>query len=192
MMKPRYQELEPEQIPIGTSSDGKVSVRVVSGSSLDVAAKIETITPIVFLDVRMEPGAEFVQTIPDGYNAMLYFYSGSAVVGATESTVSEGQAAIIDTKSSTESIVSVRCDSNSHAKFLLLAGQPINEPIARYGPFVMNTREELQQAFRDFHDGKMGELAGEQERQWMTERAKSTKQKRLQREAQKPSDDDEL
>ena len=137
-MKPRYQELDPEQIPEGVSEDGKVRAKVLGGEALGVQAKIDTIVPVVFVDVMMQPGASFLQRIPQGYTAVAYCYRGRGYIGAQEKPIKEGQCAEIDTHSaldaaqhSDELHITTEADS---ASFIILAGEPIREPIARHGP----------------------------------------------------------
>lgn len=154
MMRPRYQELDSGHIPMAASEDGLARVKVVAGEALGVKAAIDTRIPIVFQDWTLSPGAEVSVNIPGNEQAMVYVFGGSATVGAGQQAVHDGQLALLGEGGS------VRLGNNSEgeARFLLLAGAPIGEPVARYGPFVMNTEAELRQAFDDFRSGKMGEI----------------------------------
>ena len=181
---PRYQELDAEQIPEGVSDDGKVRVKVVSGESLGVKAAISTHIPVYFLDVMMQPNATFQQPIPNGYTAVAYAYNGRGYIGANQKPIKEGQCAHIDTSSTAAADgehITITTEHDS-ASFLVLAGRPIKEPMARYGPFVMNTQAEIRAAFDDYQNGKMGHLEGGDERHELTEKAKRVKEERLARE----------
>ena len=154
MIRPRYQEIPGTGIPQATSVDGKVMVRVIAGESLGQTAAIETRTPIYYLHFTIQPGGEIMQSIPAGFNALLYLISGA--VRADKETVREGQMARLGDGDRVWLVVAA--DAPAPADLLLLAGQPLNEPMARYGPFVMNTREEIDQAFRDYQSGRMGRI----------------------------------
>ena len=156
MIKPRYQEIPSAQIPIATSSDGKVRVRVIAGQALGKSAVIETRTPIYYLHYTMQPGGAVSQDIPSGYNALVYLISGELKVGKEQKNVHEGQMAQLDDGDTLR--LAVASSAAAPADFLLLAGRPLNEPVARYGPFVMNTREQIEQAFRDYQSGRMGQI----------------------------------
>ncbi len=153
MMKPRYQDIATSQIPEGQSDDGKVKVRVVAGEALGAKAVIETRTPIVFLHYTLEPGGEVSQFISPEYNAMGYIISGSGQFGAEKRSAKEGQMIVFGQDGE-----QVRLASETGLSMLLLAGVPLNEPVARYGPFVMNTEEEIIQAVQDYQAGRMGEI----------------------------------
>jgi len=156
MIAPRYQEIPGAGIPKAESADGKVHVRVVAGEALNARAVIETRTPIYFLHFTIEPGGDTIQHLPSGFNAVVYVISGSVLAGKEQKPVREGQMARLGDGDSVR--LAVPDDRDQAADFLLLAGQPLNEPVARYGPFVMNTREEIEQAFRDFEAGRLGRI----------------------------------
>ncbi len=149
MMGPRYQEISREQIPEATSADGKARVKVIAGRALGVAAVIETRTPILYHHWTLQDGADVTTSIPDDFNACVYVFEGSTRVAGQ--AVNSGQLALL-TPGET-----VRFEGGP-AQLLLLGGVPLKEPIARYGPFVMNTEEEIHQAVRDFQSGKMGAI----------------------------------
>jgi quercetin 2,3-dioxygenase len=152
MKAPRYQELSGNQIPVVTSADGKVEVKVIAGSALGVKGAVETHIPIEYLHFKLQPGAKHVQEIAKDLNAMVYVISGKAVVGGKE--VPQFHLAALGNDGE-----AVEFSSGEATEFLLLAAQPIKEPVARYGPFVMNTKAELQQAFEDYRSGKMGTIS---------------------------------
>jgi len=156
MMKPRYQEIPKTDLPEALSADGKVKVRVIAGAALDKSAVIETRTPIYFLHYTLQPGGATAQAIPAGHNALVYLISGDAWLGSEQKPVREGQMAMLGDGDQIR--LAVADEAGAPADLLLLAGVPLNEPVARYGPFVMNTREEIEQAFRDYQSGRMGRI----------------------------------
>jgi redox-sensitive bicupin YhaK (pirin superfamily) len=152
MTQPRYQELGQARIPQASTSDGKAHVRVIAGAALGVRAVIDTHTPIVFQDWILEPGGHASVALEHGETALVYVFEGAARVGDGGKELRDGQLAILGAGDS------VRLRAVEPARLLLLAGTPIGEPVARYGPFVMNTRQEILDAFADFRSGRMGEI----------------------------------
>lgn len=149
MMKPRYQEIASASIPTVTR-DG-VTVRVIAGESLGASAVIETRTPIMYLHVKLDPGAKFEQKVPADYNAFAFVVNGTAKIAGRE--VREDDAVIFSRDGD-----SVLVESANGCELLLIGGVPINEPVVRYGPFVMNSEREILQAFADFQSGRMGAI----------------------------------
>jgi quercetin 2,3-dioxygenase len=152
LTQPRYQELQRERIPTASTPDGKASVRVIAGEALGARAVIDTHTPIVFQDWTLEAGADASVSLESGETALVYVFGGAARVGNAATVVHDGQLAVLGEGS----VVRLRADES--ARLLLLAGTPLGEPVARYGPFVMNTRQEIVQALSDFESGRMGEI----------------------------------
>ncbi len=151
MMAPRYQDIPATKIPQAVSLDGKVSARVLAGECLGVSAVIETVISITCIHLSIHPGGSIIQPIGVGENAMIYVFEGQVI--ADESTVKEGQLGILT--DGEEVSLSVPEDAKGVTQMLILAGDPINEPIARYGPFVMNTNEEIRQAIIDYQNGTL-------------------------------------
>ncbi len=153
MMDPRYQDVPADEIPVAESDDGLVRTVVVAGECLGVSAIIETVIPITYLHVSMLPGGSLKQTLPNELNGLVYCFGGAVKVGAEDGVelVEDGEMAILT--EGDEVTFSISDDAEEGAELLLLAGEPLDEPIARYGPFVMNTEEELHQAFVDFQSG---------------------------------------
>jgi len=154
MMTPRYQEVPAARIPVGRSEDGRVVARVIAGEALGARAVIDTRTPIVYLDLTLAPGAVHEQAVPEGFNAFAYVVEGHGRFGASGTEAGahdlvlfsgDGDAVRIEAREGGESL-----------RVLLVAGQPLGEPVARAGPFVMNTRAEVVQAFEDFQAGRLG------------------------------------
>ena len=151
MMKPRYQELRSAEIPAATSADGKATVTVIAGESLGTRATIDTRTPILYLHVRLAPGAQFTQPVPADWNAFAFIISGEAAFA--DRLARENDAVFFDRDGDGVAIASA-----SGAELLLIGGLPLNEPVARYGPFVMNTTGEIRQAMIDYQTGRFGEI----------------------------------
>jgi quercetin 2,3-dioxygenase len=149
MTPPRYQEIPSSRIPEAKSSDGLAMVRVIAGHALGVRAVIETHTPITYQDWRVQPGASIEQPIDADQNAVAYVFEGALRIAGSK--VAEGQMAILGAGDS------VRIEGGD-GRMLLLAGRPHREPVARYGPFVMNNRAQLLQAMVDYQSGAMGSI----------------------------------
>ena len=154
MMTPRYQTLRASEIPLATSADGLAQARVIAGNALGVAARIDTRVPIQMLHYTIAPGGSALQSVPSEQNGLVYVFKGVAQVGGEKQVVQEGQAALLGNGEQIR--LGVAGDAREPAQLLLLSGKPLNEPVARYGPFVMNTREEIEEAFRDYHGGRFG------------------------------------
>src|SRR5438034_277834 len=148
MTRPRYQEVSAGKIPEAKSEDGRARVRVIAGEALGARAVIETHTPIVYQDWQIDDGGDVTVALGSEYQAMVYVFGGAVRVGETE--VKDGQLAQLGAGDA----VRLRGMAGG-GRLLLLAGVPIGEPVARYGPFVMNTREEIFQAFQDYQAGRL-------------------------------------
>jgi redox-sensitive bicupin YhaK (pirin superfamily) len=155
MMNPRYQDIPKERIPEAKTEDGKVKVRVIAGESLGVKAVIDTRTPIMFLHFTLQPGGKVIQTVPREYNAMAYLINGKGEFGPDQTEAGESQT-VMFAPDADEVTFEVSESATAPMDLLLLAGVPLNEPVVRYGPFVMNTEEEIYQAVEDYRNGKMG------------------------------------
>lgn len=157
MMTPRYQEIPNSQIPKATSSDGLVSVAVIAGEALGQKAVIETRTPIIYLHYQIKPGGSVIQHVPHDYSGFVYVIDGAGKFGVDAEHAADGQMVML-AQDGDEVRIENPADAQATLEVLLLAGAPLNEPVARYGPFVMNTREEVYQAIEDYRSGKMGEI----------------------------------
>jgi redox-sensitive bicupin YhaK (pirin superfamily) len=155
MMAPRYQEVPASRIPEVSTADGSVKVRVLAGEALGASAVIDTRTPILYLDAELRSGASFFQPVDPGFNVFAYVVDGSGAFGADERPAGN------------EDLVLFRHDGDGVAltasperplRALLVGGAPLGEPVARYGPFVMNTRNELIAAVDDFQSGRFGRI----------------------------------
>jgi len=150
MMAPRYQEIAAERIPEGRSADGKIVVKVIAGEAMGARAAIDTQTPIAYLDVRAAAGAAAALPIPQGHRGFVYIYDGDGRFG--EQAIVRGEMGLLADGDGDLVFVA----GAAGARFLLISGRPLREPIARYGPFVMSTQGELLQALEDYRTGRLG------------------------------------
>ena len=158
MIRPHYQEIPAAGIPVAVSADGNASVRVVAGESMGKKAVIDTRTPIIYLHFTLKPGARVIQPVPAEYNAFAYLFGGEGRLGREERTAREHQMVTFAGDGNAISIAAPE-SAGEPLEVLLIAGMPLREPVARYGPFVMNTKEEIVKAFEDYREGRMGEIA---------------------------------
>ena len=158
MMAPRYQEVPSATIPTATSDDGLVWVRVIAGAALGAAAVIETRTPITYLHASLKPGGRLEQPVPVDHAAFAYVFAGEGQFGPDGRRGADGD--MVQFAEDGESVVIANdAPANAALELLLLTGVPLREPVARYGPFVMNTREEIVQAVEDYQAGRMGRIS---------------------------------
>ncbi len=156
MMQPRYQELSAARIPTAATEDGRARVRLIAGEALGAKAAIETQTPIVYQDWSLDDGADVTLPLAANQRALVYVFDGEVEVGHGSDDArraKSGQLAVLGDGDA----VRLRGVPGG-GRLLLLAGVPLHEPVARYGPFVMNTADELETAFRDYQTGRMGEI----------------------------------
>jgi redox-sensitive bicupin YhaK (pirin superfamily) len=152
MSAPAYQTLVNDAIPAIDLEGGSGRLRVIAGTFRGRKGPARTCTPVELYDLQLQAGARFELTLPEGHNTSVFVLEGrvsvnSAVAGEAELVVSKGQGSQIS------------LEANDHSRLLIMSGKPISEPIARYGPFVMNTKAELVQAVEDYQRGRMGHLS---------------------------------
>jgi redox-sensitive bicupin YhaK (pirin superfamily) len=156
MQPARYQDIQPENIPLCVLPNGG-EVKVIAGSAeIDGASIVGPIqsssTQPLFLDISLPAHSQFSQAIDTAFNAFVYPYQGRIEIGVGDQVQPlESQSAGVLAKGDRIEIAT----SNQAARFLLLAGQPLREPVVQYGPFVMNTREEIEQAMSDYRNGQL-------------------------------------
>jgi hypothetical protein len=151
MRAPWYRDIPAAELPRLRTGQG-VDLTVIAGETLGVAGAVQReVTEPLYLDIHLPAGSEHAQPVPAGHNAFLYVYRGS--VEAAGQAVGTGQLAIL---ANDEGADGVQLRASADAKLVLIAGRPLNEPIAQYGPFVMNTQAEIFQAVEDFRAGRFG------------------------------------
>jgi quercetin 2,3-dioxygenase len=149
MTPPRYQTLLAADIP---AADG---VRVIAGEFRGAKGPAQTFTPVNLLDARVRAGQQLRLNLGDGFSAGLYVVQGKITVNGE--TANAGELVVLDRKGD-----EVLIDAVIDATVFVMNGAPIDEPVAGYGPFVMNTTQEIQQAFRDYHAGRLGKIPSEE------------------------------
>jgi redox-sensitive bicupin YhaK (pirin superfamily) len=154
---PRYQSIEGEQVSLLSSSDGGALVRVIAGDVAGYAGPGSTHTPISFVHATVSPGARIRLPWHPGFNALVYVLAGFGVAGPQGRPISGGQLAVFGSGDYLTVAAAERQDGSSgNLEVLVLGGRPIGEPVAAYGPFVMNTEAELIQAMQDYRAGRLG------------------------------------
>lgn len=156
-LPPRYQDIGRDKATLLSSFDGGALIRVIAGEVSGHKGPGVTHTPINLLHVTLSPGAELVVPWPRDFNALVYALAGRGSVGAERRPFEAGQLAVLEAGDAVAVAASPEQDSRSpQLDVLVLGGRPIREPVAWAGPFVMNTRAELVQAFEDFQAGRLG------------------------------------
>ena len=151
MAAPAYQDIRGAQIPIVDVGTGS-SVRVIAGEFRGARGPARTFTPINVWDARLKAGGRVELDLPDGHTTLLAVLRGKVSINGGESAAGPAELAILE-RAGTRVIL----EAGEDATVLVLNGQPIDEPVVGYGPFVMNTPDEIRQAFSDFHSGRLGQ-----------------------------------
>jgi redox-sensitive bicupin YhaK (pirin superfamily) len=159
---PRYQDLRAGEAVLLTTPDGGALLRVIAGNVAGHEGPGSTFTPIAFVHATISPGAELDLPWPAEFNALAYVLSGDGSVGSERRPLSSHQLAVFGPGDALQ----VRADPGQEGRHpgmevLILGGLPIREPVVHYGPFVMNTREEIIQAVEDFQKGRLGQIPAE-------------------------------
>lgn len=148
MTRPRYQAIEKAEIPTVALPDNAGTLRVIAGDYGDTAGPATTVSPLKVLDVRLNPGGQMRLDLPDGWNSAAIVLSGT--VSVNDSTPLEPSTMAILERDGNK----VTLQAEHQSQVLILAGEPLNEPVVGHGPFVMNTTEEISQAFADYSQGR--------------------------------------
>jgi redox-sensitive bicupin YhaK (pirin superfamily) len=151
MTEPKYQEFAPDHIPVATPENG-VTVKVIAGAVGEVVGPIvQPATDPLYLDIALQAGARWEYPLPEGHNVFAYAYEGAVTVGEGD------EARALETQTLAVlgggDLLQLRAGA-AGTRMILVAGRPLREPVVRHGPFVMNTRQELMQAFTDFQEGR--------------------------------------
>jgi redox-sensitive bicupin YhaK (pirin superfamily) len=154
---PRYQDIRPDRLALLTSDDGGTLVRVIAGELAGHRGPGVTYTPISYAHATLTAGARLSLPWVPEYNALVYVLAGSGTVGFDDQPIREGQLAVLGPGDGLTLAADPHGDSRApNLDVLLIGGRPIGEPVVSYGPFVMNTREEIMQAILDYQAGRMG------------------------------------
>lgn len=158
-VEPRYQDITASKVTLLSSTDGGALVRLIAGDLADHSGPGSTYTPITMIHATIAPGASLTLPWREDFNALAYVLSGEGTVAAEKRPIDSGHLAVFGPGGSLTVAANAEQDSRHQAlDVVLLGGQPIREPVAAYGPFVMNTKAELVQAFEDFQAGRLGTI----------------------------------
>jgi redox-sensitive bicupin YhaK (pirin superfamily) len=150
MSAPNYQEFGGEKLPVVERAG--TQVKIIAGTLDGVSGPVkQPATDPIYMDIRLDAGVDFALPVPAGHSAFVYVYEGSLAIGVSRETaiINAQELAVLGDGGE------VRLEGRApRTRAILVAGRPLREPVARYGPFVMNTREELHQAFADYQAGK--------------------------------------
>jgi quercetin 2,3-dioxygenase len=155
MVKPRYQNMHAKDMPV--REENGALIRVYSGSSGDMVSNTLNYAPVTFVEIILEKGSSIVQDLPGSYNGYIYVLEGSGAFGENKVEAKKGQAMWLGSSDDSE-LSGIQFTANENLRFVLFAGEPIKEPVVAYGPFVMNTEEEIRQAYQDYREGKFETL----------------------------------
>jgi len=157
MITPKYQDIRGRESALITTHDGGSLIRIIAGSIAGHQGPGSTFTPINLAHVTLQPGAQLDLPWQPDYNALVYVLAGRGTVGAERRPIQIGQLAAFGPGDAIRVSADATQDANIPAmELFVMGGRPIREPVAHYGPFVMNTKEELAQAFEDFNKGRLG------------------------------------
>ncbi|MFI9558718.1 pirin family protein [Nonomuraea endophytica] len=167
MIAPRYQDIGSSSVVLLSSDDGGALVRLIAGDLGGHAGPGSTQTPITLLHASISPGARLTLPWRKDFNALAYALSGNGSAGVEKTAFASGQLAVFDGFGNRPGLatsgeaITLTAAPRSALEVIVLGGEPIGEPVAHYGPFVMNTRAELVQAFEDYQAGKLGVIPAE-------------------------------
>jgi redox-sensitive bicupin YhaK (pirin superfamily) len=156
---PRYQDLRAGEVALVSSNDGGALVRVIAGDVAGHQGPGSTYSPMTLVHATLSPGAQLAIPWRADYNALAYVLAGSGTVGSERRPITTGQLAVFGPGNALIiAAASIQESRSPGVDVLLLGGRPIGEPVAWMGPFVMNTREEVMQAFADYQAGRLGSI----------------------------------
>lgn len=152
MVAPRYQDILSNSVPLRTEEG--VTYRVYSGNSGDVVSTTKNYTPVTMVEILVDAGYSAKQDLPSDYNGFMYVLEGSGIFGTNEVKAEKGEVLLLGSIKEEAETSEITIKANDKLRVIFYAGRPLNEPVAARGPFVMNTEEELSQAYSDFRAGK--------------------------------------
>ncbi|MBS4174719.1 pirin-like C-terminal cupin domain-containing protein [Bacillus sp. FJAT-49736] len=155
--KTSYQNIYVEDAPVVSFDKGRI--RVYSGEIAGVKGPMESVVPITMAEISFSAGGFYTHVLPENHNAFLYVLSGELEFGQSKTALRKTNAATLTCNENGTGSSELIIKANTRSKVLIYSGVPIKEEVVAYGPFVMNSMEEIQQAFRDYHDGKFGQPA---------------------------------
>lgn len=164
MIAPAYQDIGRSNVVLLSSHDGGALVRLIAGDLAGQVGPGSTQTPITMLHATISPGARLTMPWRQDFNALAYALSGHGTAGPERRPISSGQLAVFDGFGNRPGLttsgqtITISASAKETLEVIVLGGEPIGEPVAHYGPFVMNTRAELQQAFEDYQAGRLGSI----------------------------------
>ena len=163
LIEPRYQDITANKVTLLRSDDGGALLRLIAGELADHEGPGSTYTPITMVHATIAPGASLTLPWREDFNALAYALSGTGTVGSEQRPLVSGQLAVFGAGGALTIAADSVQDSRVNAlDVIVLGGQPIREPVAAYGPFVMNTKAELIQAFEDFQAGRLGTIPADE------------------------------
>ncbi|MDH2389629.1 pirin family protein [Streptomyces sp. HNM0663] len=160
---PRYQDIRGDKLTLLSSADGGALIRLIAGELDGHRGPGATATPIILVHATLSPGARLELPWPAGFNALAYAFGGQGTAGPENRGLREGQLALFGEEGGALGVTAAARQEGPADDFdlLIFGGRPIREPIARYGPFVMNTRDEIAQAVEDYRSGRLGTVPAE-------------------------------
>jgi redox-sensitive bicupin YhaK (pirin superfamily) len=153
MAPPSYQAITGEQIPVVPLAAANGEIRVIAGEFQGHAGPAKTFSPMLVWDVTLQDHVNVLLDVPDGWNTAVIARSGSSLINE-HARAAVGQMVVLSSQGN-----QVQIQTEAESQLLLISGEPLNEPIEGYGPFVMNTKEEIRQAIRDFQQGDFGKMS---------------------------------
>lgn len=153
MMEPCYRDIPPQAVPVVEDEENGSKVKIIAGECRGFKGCVTTRTPILLLSIHLTPGGVFTHEINPSHNAFAYVWRGSGFLGHDLKPAKTGTVGLLGSEGNS---FLIKADDDQDCHVLLAAGKPLNEPVVKYGPFVMNTEEEIQEAITDYREGRLG------------------------------------
>lgn len=152
MAEPRYQDILSNKVPV--RKEEGVTYRVFSGNSGDVVSSTKNYVPVTYVEIIIDAGRTASQDLPSDYNGFMYILEGSGVFGDNQVKGEKGEVLLLESVKEKADVSEIIIKANEKLRVIFIAGKPLNEPVVARGPFVMNTEEEIKQAYSDLRNGK--------------------------------------